>query len=272
MRRCKLPRWAKCHIFNCILMPIVDSSWCNRRAISSFIITIPRLWVLFNNWPTRSWRLGCCWICGSRWYMVLNTPQNHCFVLPCNKIFFFQWKRKSLHRIHNLISHNPNNNSEMSSWNQSQTKTYSIQSSNFTVKRANYINKKLHTLSILISFNSIIRIQKTKVKNSPPPDSTYGSVGHIARANSALSWCPVKIWKEKIVKQVLYLSIEQTKLAVNHTSLERVQHLKIVALKENENFKKRDTWQKRLTKSGRELVAPRTAWRLGWASTSQIRT
>lgn len=78
-----------------------------------------------------------------------------------------------------------------------------------------------------------------------PPESTKGSEGHIASANSALSWCPVKI-----CKQILTLS-------------HYLKEYKVGKL--NMLFRK-------LTKSGRELFTPKVAWRLGWDSTSQIRT
>lgn len=93
----KLPRWTKCHIFNSILMPMVNSSWCNSRAVSSFIITFSGLRVLFNNWSTRSWWFGWCWVCGCCRYMVLNTPQNHWLVLPYTRFSIF----KGPGRLHN---------------------------------------------------------------------------------------------------------------------------------------------------------------------------
>jgi len=44
-----LPGWTERHIFNCFFMPEVDTPWSNRRAISSFIIALPRFSVLFND-------------------------------------------------------------------------------------------------------------------------------------------------------------------------------------------------------------------------------
>ena len=53
------------------------------------------------------------------------------------------------------------------------------------------------------------------IKEIQPPESTKGSVGHIARANSALSWCPVNICKtmhlELTIAWYIYIYFKDTK-------------------------------------------------------------
>lgn len=81
---CKLPGRTELHIFNCILMPLEYPSRTNRWTFSRLIITFTGVGIRFDNWSAGYRFVGFC-VSGQRRYVVLNTPQNHWLVLPCEK-------------------------------------------------------------------------------------------------------------------------------------------------------------------------------------------
>ena len=73
------------------------------------------------------------------------------------------------------------------------------------------------------------RIGLYKLQKHKPPESTKGSVGHMARANSALSWCPVSICMKNgsfrwCKQEALFKKISKRFITSNDEKQTRIKH------------------------------------------------